>query len=80
MKNKIHNFSILAQVDPTVNFQDKNHKNKIGADGDTGPICIPTLDPSKLKSRKRKRTKNVNFHQSQKMDIWSTFLSRLSKK
>ena len=71
--HNIHDFGIPAQVDPMVNFQDENDKVKIGAKGQNGPIRTPRLVPCKLDYRKSKNTKNVNFHRSRKMDLWSTF-------
>ena len=45
-----------------------------------GPVRIPRLAPCKLDNRKSKNTQNLNFDQSRKMDLWSTFPSCLTKK
>ena len=61
-------------------FRMKMTKLKLALKVKNGFVCIPRLAPCKLDNRKSKNTKNVIFHQSRKMDLWSTFPSLLTKK
>ena len=61
-------------------FRMKMTKLKLALKVKNGFVRIPRLAPCKLDNRKSKNTKNVIFHQSRKMDLWSTFPSLLTKK
>ena len=61
-------------------FRMKMTKLKLTLKINNGPIRIPRLAPCKLDNRTSRNTKNVIFHQSRKMDLWSTFSSLFTKK
>ena len=60
-KHRIHDFSILAQVDPMVNFQAENDKVKIGTEGQKWSRSHPQACPLQTGQQKKQKYKKCNF-------------------
>ena len=60
-KHKIHDFSISAQVDPMVNFQDEKDKVKIGTEGQKRSRSHPQACPLQTGPQKKQKYKKCNF-------------------